>query len=275
MTKTRHIRIGNQTAFSAPTILEPFRYAVTKGFDAFEWFPDKKESGEGWTEEDFKKTPRKLIKKIAIDHNISLSVHAPWQANPLENDADKILLQNIQFTQDVGASIFNIHFYEEEGVNAYVQAIQPLINRLAMHNIKLSIENTTTTGPEVFNELFERLRNDYPKEAESVGMCLDLGHANLCRETRNDYLKYIDLLDRKLPIIHIHMHENFGDYDSHLPLFTGPSKNDFSGIDGFLSRLKARNFSGSIILEQWPQPPGLLNTARNRLLKMINTRFLM
>jgi len=33
-------------AFSALTI--PFEYAVESGFNAFEWFPDKKESGEGW-----------------------------------------------------------------------------------------------------------------------------------------------------------------------------------------------------------------------------------
>ena len=42
------IRIGNQTAFSALTPLEPFEYAVQNGFTAFEWFPDKKETGEGW-----------------------------------------------------------------------------------------------------------------------------------------------------------------------------------------------------------------------------------
>jgi phosphoglucan,water dikinase len=100
-------------------------------------------------------------------------------------------------------------------------------------------------------------------------MCLDLGHANLCEATLNDYLKFIDLLDSRVPIIHIHLHENYGDHDSHLPLFTGPAGKNDSGIKGFIERMRRRNFSGCIILEQWPKPPGLLNDARNRLFKII------
>lgn len=264
-------RIGNQSAFSASRILDPFRYAVNRGFEAFEWFPDKKESGEGWSEADMKKATRKLIKKIAIDNNISLSVHAPWQANPLEKDSHQILIQNIEFAHDIGASIFNIHLFPEEGVDPYLQAIQPLVKLLAKRNIKLSIENTVITGPKIFNQFFERLQNNYPECDAHVGICFDLGHANLCGETRNDYLKFMDLLDPKVPIIHVHLHENFGDCDSHLPLFTGPSKTDRSGITGFLNRLKARRFSGAIILEQWPHPRSLLDIARNTLVEMIKT----
>ncbi len=87
--------------------------------------------------------------------------------------------------------------------------------------------------------------------------------------TRNDYLKYIDLLDPEVPIIHIHIHENYGDYDSHLPIFTGPAGKDPAGIKGLIERIKKRKFSGSIILEQWPQPAELLDNARNRILDMI------
>ena len=43
------IYIGNQTACWAATPREPFDYAVASGFDAFEWFPDKKPNG-GWDE---------------------------------------------------------------------------------------------------------------------------------------------------------------------------------------------------------------------------------
>ena len=101
-------------------------------------------------------------------------------------------------------------------------------------------------------------------------MCLDLGHANLCAATRNDYLKFFDRLDPQLPLIHLHLHENWGDRDSHLPLFTGPSGRDDSGIRGLMERIQRRNFSGSIILEQWPQPPSLLNNARDRLIQLLN-----
>ena len=42
------IRIGNQTAYMARPLTLPFEYAVSKKFDAFEWFPDKKPWGEGF-----------------------------------------------------------------------------------------------------------------------------------------------------------------------------------------------------------------------------------
>src|SRR5208283_1108204 len=146
-------------------------------------------------------------------------------------------------------------------------ALVPLAKRLAPDGIKLSIENTPDTGPEVFNKLFSLLRlRDNPSH---VGMCLDLGHANLCEATRNDYLKFVDMLDPRVPVIHIHIHENYGDNDSHLPLFTGPAGKNPVGIMGFMERMKHRNFSGSIILEQWPQPESLLIEIRTRLLEII------
>jgi phosphoglucan,water dikinase len=270
MGNTRRIRIGNQSAFSASTVTQPFEYAVAEGFDAFEWFPDKKESGAGWAESDISKEQRAFIKKTALDHDICLSVHAPWQANPLRPESRDIFLKDIEFAQDIGASLINIHLYTDEGIASYVQAIVPLIKDLAKAGVKLSIENTPITRPQDFNELFRQLIDLGSTDMAHVGMCLDLGHANLCEATLNNYLKFIDLLDSRVPIIHIHLHENYGDYDSHLPLFTGPAGKDDSGIKGFIERMGRRNFSGCVIFEQWPEPPDLLNDARNRLLKMIS-----
>ncbi len=270
MPETVHIRIGNQTAFSSPSITAPFMYAIINGFDTFEWFPDINDSGKGWIAQDIGKKSRALIKQLALDYDITLSVHAPWQANPLESKSHKILFENIELAQNLGASLFNIHLNIEKGVEAFIRVITPFIKHLGKNNIKFSLENTPNIGPEDFNELFEQLNKIVPEGTDHVGMCLDLGHANLCPETLNDYLKYIDLLDDRVPIIHAHIHENYGDYDTHLPLFTGPAGEDPSGIKGLLDRLNARKFSGSMILEQWPQPPSLLNEARNRLIEMLN-----
>ena len=264
------IRIGNQTAFSALTIIQPFEYAVENGFDAFEWFPDKKDSGEGWEESDLDAETRRYIKHVSLEHDIRLSVHTPWQVNPLKPNARERLLENLEFARDIGAANLNIHLYTDQGIDAFVEAILPFIRRLAQEGINLSIENTPVTGPEAFNKLFENLLSLKSTDTDCVGMCPDIGHANLCSATQNDYLKFMDMLDPQVPIIHIHMHENYGDYDSHLPLFTGPAGRDASGIEGLIERLKKQNFSGCIILEQWPQPRTLLNEARDRLRKMID-----
>ncbi len=267
MTEEGRFRIGNQTAFSAIPLTAPFEYAVENGFDAFEWFPDKKESGAGWSETDIPKEIREHVRETAVDRNMRLSVHAPWPSNPLK--AEEHFSSAVRFTRDIGAKLFNVHLDAGMGIEAYIDAIKPLLEIMAGTGIQLSIENTPETTPEDLNRLFGLLPKSGFDDPASVGMCLDLGHANLCRETRNDYLRYIDLLDSDVPMVHVHLHENFGDSDSHLPIFTGPSAKDESGIRGFLERLQRRGFTGSIILEQWPDPPDLLREARDRLLKII------
>ena len=263
------IHIGNQTACWAATPLTPFDYAVANGFDAFEWFPDKK-PGAGWDESDLDAAQRQNIRETARAKKIRLSVHARWQANPLQPDSAPLFRKDIELARDVGAVLLNIHFYQEQGIAAFVEAIKPLIQQTAEAGLQLAIENTPYHSPEEFNELFAQLRKLKSISIAHVGMCLDLGHANLCAATRNDFLKFFDRLDPQLPLIHLHLHENWGDRDSHLPLFTGPSGRDESGIRGLMERILRRNFSGSIILEQWPQPPSLLNNARDRLMKLID-----
>jgi sugar phosphate isomerase/epimerase len=150
-----------------------------------------------------------------------------------------------------------------------VEAITPVIKHLVQTNISLSIENTPLTAPEDFNSLFVGLGLLEPAAKRRVGMCLDSGHANLYQGTLNEYLMFIDQIDSQVPIIHVHLHKNYGDTDSHLPLFNGPAEKDAFGIQGLLKRLIRRNFSGCLILEYWPQPPTLLNEARDTLRAMI------
>jgi sugar phosphate isomerase/epimerase len=263
------IRIGSQTAFSAPSVVLPFDFALAYGFDAFEWFPGRNESGVGWTEADLTKEQRTIIRDTALAHDIRLSVHAPWWANPLNPQALDVLFESVELAEDIGASLFNIHLYQDQGTASYAQAIIPLIDRLVSARIRLAIENTPLTSPGDFNELFRILDKTGLAGAGHVGMCFDLGHANLYQATHNDYLKFLDLIDSHVPIVHLHLHENYGDQDNHLTLFTGPAGKDASGIRAFLERMNRRCFSGCIIFEQWPEPPGLLVDARNRLLTML------
>ncbi len=264
------IKIGNQTAYSAATIMEPFGFAVDNGFDAFEWFPDKKITGEGWRTGDIPKEMRAKIRRTAADCNMRLSVHAPWPSDPLTPDSAASFTETIEFAGDIGASLINVHLRSDLGPAAFAEALRPLLALIGEAGMRLSVENTVYTSPSDFNLFFRQLRKSYSGDISLVGMCLDIGHANLCSETRNDYLRFLDLLDDEVPIIHLHMHENYGDRDSHLTVFTGPAGRDPSGIEGLIRRLKRRNFSGSIILEQWPEPQRLLIEARDRLIHIIH-----
>jgi phosphoglucan,water dikinase len=259
--------IGNQTSWAATSPTEPFGYAVAQGFDAFEWFPDKK-PGAGWDGHDLDAKVRNTIRETAHSRGMRLSVHARWQANPFSPDGLQLLWEDLELARDLDAKLLNIHLFQEQGLPRFIEVILPVVRRSADAGLQLSIENTPHHSPEQFNELFSRIRATTSTNRSNVGMCFDLGHANLCSATQNDYLGFWDRLDPHVPVIHLHLHENWGDTDSHLPLFTGPAARDDSGIRGFVARLEKRSFSGSIILEQWPHPPSLLDNARNRLLQL-------
>jgi sugar phosphate isomerase/epimerase len=269
------IRIGNQTAISCPTVYEPFDFAVQNGFEAFEWFADKKvlEDGRvnGWDETDMNAESRAAIRAAGIAHDIRFTVHAPWQANPLENGGVPLLLRSLEFASDIGADLINLHLYMDEGPHGYVEALTPVLYRAAMLKLRISIENTPGTTPDDFNRTFARLAEVKDLAPGMVGMCLDIGHANLCETTRNHFIQYVDLLAADLPIIHLHAHENHGDRDSHLTLFTGPSREDDSGIRRLVERLHERDYEGVIILEQWPRPPQLLVEAASRLRSLLES----
>lgn len=262
------VLIGNQTAFSASHTLEPLEFALAHGFGAFEWFADKKTgadgSAAGWDESDMDAGERRAIRTIGTEHNIRYTVHAPWQANPLYPEGEGVLKRSLDFARDIGADLVNLHLYMERGAQAYVDALAPVIAYSAQMGLRLSIENTPLTGPGDFNATF-RCLGALGMDTRHVGMCLDIGHANLFSGTHNDYIRYIDELALELPIIHLHVHENWGDYDSHLALFTGPARDNDAGVRLFLQRLQQRHFSGAMILEQWPQPPELLVTAAQHL----------
>jgi sugar phosphate isomerase/epimerase len=268
------IHIGNQTAISCTTPMEPFEFALRHGFDAFEWFADKKWDADGiahgWEEPDIDAATRAWIRESGERHGITYTVHAPWQSNPLHADGVEHLRRSIDFARDIGAGLVNLHLYMDNGAEGYARALEPVIRHAGLNGIRLSIENTPHTTPDDFNATFVCIREWDLAPPGAVGMCLDIGHANLCLATHNDYIGYIDQLAPAIPLIHLHAHENYGDADSHLTLFTGPARENDAGIRALVSRLRQRRFQGAIILEQWPDPPSLLVDAATRLRELLN-----
>jgi len=267
------IRIGNQTAYSARSVMEPFDFAIENGFTAFEFFPDRGYSGDGgWAESDLDDSTRRSIRQIAAEKQIELTVHAPLDVNPLNNPEAGRLFSTIEFAHDIGATLVNLHLDISRGAESFVEALRPALLLTAEAQLKLAVENTVWTGPDDFNRLFSALREHSEVPFDHAGMCFDLGHANLFGEFQNNYWAYLDALSHEVSIIHLHLHENFGDRDSHLPLFAGPSRDNPTGLAGLVERLHRRAFNGCAILEQWPQPPSLLVDARNRLCELIESR---
>jgi sugar phosphate isomerase/epimerase len=263
---TKRFAIGNQTNHRAKPVLAPYAYALERGFSSFEWLSDKDRGG--WGEADFEFPDRKKLRDTVKNRGLRLSVHAPHGADPCDFDGAGAIYRSIDFATESGASLVNIHLFPEHGLDTFVRVLTPVLYYAASANIKISLENTPATTPEQFNEVFILLQR-LPVSQGTIGMCYDMGHANLFPETRNDYLRYLDRVGRHVPIIHWHAHENWGDQDSHLPLFTGPSAGNDGAIRGLVRRLKDRGFQGSVVLESWPESPELLVQAQERLDRLI------
>ncbi|WP_347243149.1 sugar phosphate isomerase/epimerase family protein [Thermogutta sp.] len=258
------LRIGNQTAFSATDPTDPYRFAVEHGFDAFEWFNDKRH-GWGWCQEDADEYDRRQIRQTGEQKHIAYSVHARCQADITTPEGREDVLRSVQFASDIGAKLVNIYYHGTQGVEGFAEALRPIMEAATPAQIKISVENTVFVGPEEFNDLFAFLREKEWYVPGQVGLCFDMGHANLCAATRNNYVGFLEKLSSQVPIIHLHVHENWGDGDSHLPLFTGPARMDDSGVRAMFRILKERGYDGLIIMEQWPQPAEQLLHTRQRL----------
>jgi sugar phosphate isomerase/epimerase len=262
----QRIRIGNQTSCHVPDIAAPFELARRARFDAFEWFNDG--NRHGWREDGVSQAERRRLRKLSAAEDVRFTVHAPIAATPLTAAGANAIRKSLDFARDVGAYLINIHLFFDRGAEAFAHSLGPLIDHAKQANVLLAVENTPSDAPEHFNGVFDHLAN-VPSVRGRVGMCFDMGHANLFAGTRNDYLGFLDRLGKHVPILHWHAHENWGDRDSHLTLFTGPARHNEAGVTGIVERLVQRGFAGNVVFEQWPHPPELLIEARDRLRGLI------
>ena len=267
MTKN-FIRIGNQTCCRVSPAVT-FKFAVENGFDAFEWFSDP--GPVGWNENDFDARKRLAIKNTGLEKNIRFSVHAPWTADPTTAEGEQAILRSIDFAGDIGAALVNIHLFDYPP-EVYVAAVIKLAGPAVRAGVRISCENTPATSPESINAVFSLLEKN-AAGSDRFGLCLDMGHANIFPETRENYPEYVERIAPCVPIIHWHAHCNHGDADSHLPLFHSFRQGDEAKIRHLVKILKMRNFSGSVVMEQWPDSPDILVRTRQQLLKLWETVF--
>ncbi len=153
----------------------------------------------------------------------------------------------------------------ERGVQVFAAALTPVLRHAHTLGVKISIENTPQTSPEDFNTVFKQLECLPEVTHGGVGMCFDMGHANLFPATHNDYLGFIDRLGLHVPIIHWHAHENWGDRDSHLPLFTGPSRLNDTGVRGLVWRLIHARLSRQRRFGTMAEPAGVARASPRTL----------
>ncbi|MEI6845462.1 MAG: TIM barrel protein [Candidatus Firestonebacteria bacterium] len=142
--------------------------------------------------------------------------------------------------------------------------------KYSLRNIKgvrIGVENWTVNSRIAD---FEKIRKAI--SSKRLGMLLDLGHMNIAVKKglidRKDLKTYIASLP--LPIIELHVHDNKGEEDSHLPL--GRGNMDYAEVFKLLKDSKKLSKGCVATLELKPHMKNIVITERQRRKEVIKTR---
>jgi len=196
----------------------------------------------------------RALKGIAEDRGLQMTVHAPFaDVNPASSDhflrraALRRLKKSILLSSDLGAHLWTFHpglqtgishFYPGLDWNLNLESVRELLGLSQQCGVKIAIENT----PDPFPFLLKNV-NDFVRFYESLGnadlgLTLDVGHANISGQV----YEFIESFPSR--IAHAHLHDNLGDFDSHLGVGSG-------NIDWrkLINALRKIDYKGVLVVE--------------------------
>ena len=233
--------------------------AIKAGLDGFELF--------GWLRqfpEEEAREYREKAKRLKAELNAGLTVHAPFMdinLGSINSRIRQVCLEEVrdalEFAREVGASAVAVHtapgimgMTEGSWVREHprpssgllaqrelaVRAVQDLADFAP--DLLLCLENLIYPhelyrSPEEMRELVRRV------DRSNVGITLDVGHAAVCGYNPRDF---VQLLSDE--ILHVHLHDNHGSADEHLP--PGKGTIDYVGV---IQSLKQLDYQGVITFE--------------------------
>ncbi len=201
-------------------------------------------------------------KRLADEAGITIwQVHGPWRYPPLDaTEADRAerlekMKRSIHGTAILGAKYWVVHPImpygttdiltnnESETRELNLEFMSKLLPTAKQEGVTICLENMpyldfSLSSPEVIIDIVKEINDP------SFAMCLDTGHANVCRDWLSpatavrEYGKYIKVF---------HVHDNRGKRDEHLVPFGGSI--DWSD---FSRTLHDTNFEGTLSLECAP-----------------------
>lgn len=251
------------TSFRPGHYWEYAKKAVEAGIDGFEvvqWasYLSDEEQGEYL----------ELVQRIKDEFDVGFTVHAPIidiHLGSLNRRVRAAALEEIKASLDlaraIDASVVVVHgapgiitmpigewskqVYqppkgERELVDKQEAYLVRAIKDLADYapDILLGVENLVFPhelyrSPEEMQELLRKVNRS------NVGVTVDAGHAQVCGYQATEFINLLN--DR---VIHVHLHDNHGVWDEHLPL--GKGVVDYVGL---IQTLKKQGFQGVVNLE--------------------------
>lgn len=118
------------------------------------------------------------------------------------------------------------HHREQKGqwIRRALTVLEPLVDRAERLGVCLCLENVWEEDPSLHEDIFSRLDSPF------FGFCLDVGHQHAFSQT--PLTAWLEALSDRL--LEIHVHDNDGSRDDHLPV--GMGSIDFALLFGTLLR---------------------------------------
>jgi sugar phosphate isomerase/epimerase len=171
------------------------------------------------------------IKAIAEHRSLKLSLHAPFadiniaSPNPhLRRTMLKRLEKSIAYAHELGCETWVFHSGLKTGVSFFypgldwrinLESTKKLLRTAEKFDVKIAVENTPEPYPFLLTNVKDFFRFFSEINDNSLGLALDVGHANINKQIYN----FLECFSDK--IVHVHVSDNDGRDDSHLGISYG------------------------------------------------------
>ncbi len=163
------------------------------------------------------------LKRLLKNYNLDVVGHTAWYlpiGSSIKSLREATVQEAIRYFEvfnKLGVEFITIHanwpnmlFSQKEGVEFQIESLKELLKEAKKYNLKLMYEPIDTLDDSVENV------SAILEEIPELFFHLDIGHTNLFGRKPEEF---IEKFHQKLK--HVHLHDNFGNADLHLPIGGG------------------------------------------------------
>ena len=204
------------------------------------------------------------VKKLLQKYKLDVIGHTAWYlpiGSPIKSMREASVLEAKRYFEvfsKLNVKYVTIHanwppgtFSTKEGVKFQVETLKKLVTVAKEYNLELVYESIDTEKDDI------KSVSEILKKVSGLYLHIDIGHVNLFGRKPEQFIKKFH---KKLK--HIHLHDNDGNRDLHIPMGTG--KIDWKNLIKILKKY----YNGTITLEIFSKDKDYVLLSKNKLKKL-------